>query len=241
VEIVQSVEELLTKVDVVLLETNDGRLHLEQALKVIKAGKPMFIDKPIAASLVDAIAIFNAAKAAKVPIFSSSSLRFTPTVQDVILNNKVGKVLGAEAYSPMKLETTHPDLFWYGIHGVEILFTLMGTGCKQVSRIHSLDNDVVVGIWDDNRIGTFRGIQVGKQDYGGTVFGEKGVVHVGPYVGYNPLLLKIVDFFETLIPPVSEKETLEIYAFMEAADESKNHGGAIVSVDDIFKRAYKKK
>lgn len=50
VEIVNSIETLLDKVDVVLLETNDGRLQLEQALPVIQSGKRMFIDKPVAAS-----------------------------------------------------------------------------------------------------------------------------------------------------------------------------------------------
>ncbi|MEO6135632.1 MAG: Gfo/Idh/MocA family oxidoreductase, partial [Ginsengibacter sp.] len=123
VEIVNSIQDLLKKVDVVVLETNDGRMHLEQAMQVIKAGKPIFIDKPIAASLKDAIAIFAAAKKYNVPVFSSSSLRFMVNVQDVVVGGKIGKVLGADTYSPAKLEKTHPDLFWYGIHGVELLYT----------------------------------------------------------------------------------------------------------------------
>ena len=135
VEIVDSIEELLKKVDVVLLETNDGRPHLDQALLVLKAGKPMFIDKPVAGSLKDAIAIYETAKKYKVPIFSSSSLRYMGSVQDVV-KGKIGNVLGADAFSPATIEKTHPDLFWYGIHGVEILFTVMGTGCQLVTRIH---------------------------------------------------------------------------------------------------------
>ncbi|MBD0289194.1 MAG: Gfo/Idh/MocA family oxidoreductase, partial [Flavisolibacter sp.] len=120
VEIVNSIEELLKKVDVVLLETNDGRPHLEQALMVMKAGKPLFIDKPVAASLSDVIAIYDAAKKYKVPVFSSSSLRYMESVQEVV-KGKIGAVLGADTFSPAILEKTHPDLFWYGIHGVEIL------------------------------------------------------------------------------------------------------------------------
>lgn len=236
VEITSSVDELLSKVDVVVLETNDGRLHLEQALQVFKAGKPVFIDKPVAASLADAIAIFKAAEIFKVPVFSSSSLRYAPTVQDAINGKKAGKILGVDTYSPLKFEKTHPDLFWYGIHGVEILYTLMGTGCKQVSRIHSKGNDIVVGVWEDDRFGTFRGIESGKQEYGGTVFGDKGVIPVGPHVGYNPLLLKIIEFFQTGIPPVKAKDTIEICAFMEAADESKKKNGLAVSIAAMFER-----
>ena len=144
VEIVNSIEELLKKVDVVLLETVDGRKHLEQALPVLKAGKPLFIDKPISASLGDTLAIFKAAKKYNVPTFSSSSLRYMQGATDA-LQGKVGKVLGADTFSPAILEKTHPDLFWYGIHGVEILFTVMGTGCKNVVRVHTDNADIVIG------------------------------------------------------------------------------------------------
>ncbi|RXK52584.1 Gfo/Idh/MocA family protein [Aquirufa rosea] len=235
VEIVHSIQDLLTKVDVVMLETNDGRLHLEQAMEVFKAGKRMFIDKPIAASLKDTQAIFAASEKYQVPIFSASSLRYSPSVQE-IRAGKVGKVNGADAFSPMKLEKTHPDLFWYGIHGVETLFTMMGTGCQQVNRYINEDQEVVVGVWQDGRIGTFRGIKNGKQEYGGTAFGTNSVAHLGPYGGYDPLLLKIIEFFQTGIPPVSKEETLEIFAFMEAADESKRKKGASVKLADMYSK-----
>ncbi len=230
VEIVGSISDLLKKVDVVLLESNDGRVHLEQAMPVLKAGKRMFIDKPIAASFADAKAIFDASKKYNSPLFSSSSLRYVDGIAD-IHNGKIGRVMGANTYSPSPFESTHPDLFWYGIHGVETLFTVMGTGCKSVSRVHTEDADIVTGVWDDGRIGTFRGIRKGKSDYGATVFGEKDVVVLGKYKGYNPLLLEIVKFFDTGIVPVRPEETLEICAFIEAADASKLKGGASVNLN----------
>ena len=236
VEIVSSIKELLKKTDFILLETNDGRLHLQQALEVIKAGKPVFIDKPVAASLKDAVEIFKAAEQRKVPVFSSSSLRFMQSAQEVA-KGKLGKVLGADCYSPAHLEITHPDLFWYGIHGVETLYTVMGTGCKQVVRLHTGDTDVVAGTWADGRIGTFRGTRSGKGGYGGTVFGENATTVLGPFDGYDALLVQIIAFFETGIPPVSSKETLEICAFMEAADESKNKGGIPVNLEEMMTRA----
>jgi predicted dehydrogenase len=236
VEIVGSVADLLQRVDVVLLETNDGRRHLEQALQVFEAGKPVFIDKPVAASLKDAVAIFAAAEKRKVPVFSSSSLRYTPNVQEAAAG-KAGKILGVDAWSPMKVEQTHPDLFWYGIHGVETLFTLMGTGCRQVSRVRTGEAEVVTGVWADGRIGSFRGLVKGKQDYGATVFGEKGILTVGPHVGYDPLLRRIISFFQTGQPPVPAAETLEIFAFMEAADESKRKGGKAVELAKLLRKA----
>jgi predicted dehydrogenase len=240
VEIVNSIADLLKKVDFVLLETNDGRPHLEQASLVLEAGKPMFIDKPIAASLADTVAIYNIAEKHRVPIFSSSSLRYMETVQDVV-NGKIGSVLGADSFSPATLEKTHPDLFWYGIHGVEILFTVMGTGCKTVTRLHTNDTDIVVGEWSDGRIGTFRGTRTGKHEYGGTAYGEKGNLTLGPFKGYDNLLTQIISFFKTGKLPVTPEETLEIYTFMEAADESKRNGGRPVSMSNVLEKAGKKK
>ncbi|GAA4320190.1 Gfo/Idh/MocA family protein [Compostibacter hankyongensis] len=238
VEIVDSIPELLKKVDVVMLETNDGRRHLEQALPVLKAGKRLFIDKPIAASLADTIVIFEEAKKYNVPVFSSSSLRFMSSAQAVV-NGKVGKVVGADAYSPCALEKTHPDFFWYGIHGVEILYTVMGTGCKEVVRVHTDSTDIAIGTWEDGRIGTFRGTRTGQHTYGGTAYGEKGDAVLGPFEGYEPLLLQIIKFFQTGTVPVKPEDTLEICAFMEAADESKRHHGAPASMEKIWERARK--
>jgi predicted dehydrogenase len=236
VEIVGSIAELLGRVDVVLLETNDGRLHLEQALEVFRVGKPVFIDKPVAASLADAVAIFDAARRYGVPVFSSSSLRYAAGAQRARAG-ALGEVVGADAYSPATLEPTHPDLFWYGVHGVELLFTVMGTGVEEVVRMHADGTDVVVGRWAGGRIGTFRGIRSGRRDYGGTAFGTQGIAPIGPYEGYRPLLVEIATFFRTKVAPVSPEETLEIFAFMEAADESRRRGGAPVRVADVLAKA----
>jgi predicted dehydrogenase len=239
VEITGSIEELLSKVDHILLETNDGRLHPEQALPVFRTGKRVFIDKPLAASLEHAIAIFNAADQYKVPVFTSSSLRYITGVSE-IAQGKIGKVLGADTFSPCTLEKTHPDLFWYGIHGVETLFAVMGTGCKSVVRVSTPDTDFVTGVWNDGRIGTFRGTRSGKGGYGGNVFGEKASLALGPYAGYDPLLVKILEFFRTGAEPVRREETIEIFAFMQAADISKNKGGAPVDVQKVLADAKKK-
>lgn len=236
VEIVDSIAQLIDKVDFVLLETNDGRLHLEQALEVMKAGKRLFIDKPIAASLSDTVAIFEASKHYNVPVFSSSSLRYISGVED-IAKGKIGKVIGASTYSPATLESTHPDLFWYGVHGVETLFTVMGTGCKSVVRTHTDETDVVTGIWLDGRVGTFRGIRSGKKDYGGTVFGETAVLVLGKYSGYNGLLAEIIKFFQTGAVPVTPEETTEIFAFMAAAELSKERDGSVVLMAEPMKTA----
>lgn len=235
VEIVPSIADLLKKVDCVMLETNDGNLHLEQANEVFKSGKIMFIDKPIGASLAQTIAIFELSKKYNVPIFSSSALRFVKQTQK-LRNGELGRVVGADCYSPAHKEPSHPDFGWYGIHGVETLFSVMGTGCVSVNRMSADSTDVVVGKWADGHIGTFRGIQQGKQGYGGTAFTTKGIVPVGTYEGYESLLMEILNFFKTRVAPVSEKETIEIFTFMEASNESKRKDGKIISMEDTYRK-----
>lgn len=236
VEIVSSIDALIERVDAVMLESNDGRVHLEQAAPVLAAGKRLFIDKPMAASLADAIAIFRIAAHHRTPVFSSSSLRFGPATQ-AVRNGSIGVVLGCDTHAPLVIEPTHPDLFWYGIHGCEALFTAMGTGCQAVSRTKTAECDLVVGEWKEGRIGSFRGLRNGKKTYGGTAFGTQAVTAVGENAGYRPLVSEIVQFFQTGTPPVAEQETVELLAFMEAADESVRRGGTKVAVSDMIARA----
>ena len=236
VTITDSIEALLNQVDVVFLETNDGRLHLEQALQVFKAGKRVFIDKPISASLADTKAIFAAAKQHNVPTFSSSSLRYVKNIPDLAAGKLIGKVTGVDTFAPATLEATHPDFFWYGIHGIEMLFALLGTGCKEVRRVYGEGTDVAIGTWSDGRVGIFRGIREGKGGFGGMVYGTTGQQPIGEFEGYVPLLYRIVDFFDTGVVPVSPEETTELIAFMEAADESKHRGGAAVSISELLAR-----
>jgi hypothetical protein len=238
VEIVNSMEELLEKTDVVLMTCIDGNRHLELSLPVFQAGKPLFIDKPFAGSLFDAFAIAEAAKKYNVPLFSTSSLRYLDGIENI--TEKIGKVTGADVYSPCSIEKHHPDLFWYGVHGVETLFAIMGAGCKSVKRTYTEKMDYVVGVWEDNRIGTFRGIREGKMSYGGTAYGEKGIKYLDNYLGDKPLLVKVTEFYDSGITPVPIDETLEIFAFMEAAEESKRKGGIEIDMKALMKKRNKK-
>ncbi len=232
IKIYDSIEEMLPHVDAILLESVDGRPHLEQARPVIAAGKPLFIDKPLAGSLADAVKILELAEQAKVPCFCSSALRFSPGFQAArdYETSEFGRVKECVAWSGMSIEPHHPDLFWYGIHGVETLFTIMGTGCETVTRAAPTK---VIGTWSDGRTGTFEG----RGGYGAEVVGEKASGSAGGFGGYEPLVLEIAKFLKTGEPPVSIEEMLEIYTFMEAADESKRQGGKPVKMADVLAKA----
>lgn len=239
VEVVDSIDELLKKVDCVFLETNDGRLHLEQALQVFKSGKICFIDKPVGATLGDAIAIYAMAEKYNIPIFSSSALRFSKKNREVKAG-LCGEILGADCYSQHKVEPTHPDYGFYGIHGVESLFTAMGTGCEKVTCLSSEMGDVVTGLWKDGRLGTFRAVVKGPYGFGGTLITtKKKFTPAAGYEGYKCLLEDVLKFFKTGVAPVSKEETIEIFTFMRAANMSKAKGGAPVTMEQAYESGLK--
>lgn len=252
VTLVDSVDKLLAQCDAVLIMSLDGRAHLGQVKQVLKAGKPIYIGRPLAASLADAVAIFRLAQEAKVPLFSCSQHRFSPGFIGMRDHPEVGAVLGCDVYGGCPREPHHPDLFWHGIHGVETLYSIMGPGCVSVTRAATDHADVVTGVWKDGRVGTYRGIRQGALKYSATVFGAKGVAPAGiygyaapvkgvvppggRYMGYEATAVEIARFFKTRKPPVSAEETIELFAFMEAAEESKRLKGAPVKLETVLGR-----
>jgi dienelactone hydrolase len=237
VVIVDSIDQVCARSDAIMLLSLDGRKHLEQAKVVLQSGKRLFIDKPVAGSLADAIRLFDYASKCGTPMFSSSSLRFGCGVDALKLDNRFERILGASTFGPALLEPHHPDLYWYGVHGCELLCSIMGTGCQSVSCMRTDGTDVVTGQWSDGRIGNFRGLREGVHDYGATVFGSKGIGQTPNYEGYKPLIEAMATFFRTGVAPVSSAETIELFALMEAADESVRRGGSVVHMAEVVDEA----
>jgi len=236
VSLVDKPEEIIGKVDAVLIESVDGSVHYARAKPFLEAGIPMFIDKPFTCSLEDAKKIAEIADKKGMPLFSSSSLRYALEVTALKeKEGEVGKIVGADTYSPASLHVRNPGLFNYGIHGVETLYALMGPGCQSVWCISTEGTDVVTGLWKDDRIGTMRGTRQGAHSYGFTAFGEKRVqvstIDAG-YI-YRELLKRIVNMLETGKPPIDISETIEIVAFIEAAKSSAEQAGKKITLEGI--------
>ncbi len=224
VELAPDIPTLLTKVDAILLESVDGRKHLEQFRQIAKSGKPVFIDKPLASSLADAREIARLADENHVKWFSASVLRFS----DVLPTLKLEGLNGVYAWGPGPLEEHHQlSLSWYGVHTVETLYTMMGRGCDEVTFTGSDEADVVTGKWKDGRIGTIRVIRP-YSAFGVTAFSAKAIKtnEKDLYTGYQNLVKEIIQFFQTGKAPIDAQETLEMFEFMDAAQRSKAAGGA---------------
>ena len=227
VPLVDKPADMIGKVDGMLIESQEGTPHWERARPFLEAGIPCFVDKPFTCGVADARKIVELAARKKVPVFSSSSLRYAPELIQYVADPKHGKVLGAVAYGPAHLHERNPGLFHYGIHAVEILYTLMGPGCQRVTCTQEKDTDVATGQWQDGRLATVRGIRAGQADYGCLVFAEKGVheLPIGTKYIYRELLTKIVEMFQIGKPPLDPAVTVEIVGFIEAAWKSANNPG----------------
>ena len=232
VPLVDKPEDMIGKVDGMLIESQEGGAHWASARPFLEAGIPCFIDKPFACTAADARKIIELAAKKNVPIFSSSSLRYAPELVKYVSEKKHGQIIGCLAYGPAHLfeknPKLNPGLYHYGIHAVEILYTLMGPGSQRVTCTHEKDVDVATGQWRDGRVATVRGIRRGQSDYGALAFTDKGVhpVAIDTAYIYRELLKKIVEMFETKKSPLDIAVTQEIVAFIEAANKSGDNHGA---------------
>ena len=231
VEICDSLEGTAKDMDAFFLESVDGRQHLEQFKELAKFGKPVFIDKPFACSFEDTKAIAEISREKNVPVMTASAIRFAKGIGDLLEAGEV--VQSCDAFGPMALLSDYRDYFWYGIHSAEVLYAMMGTGCKTVQTFHTAKIDVIVGMWADGRIGTLRGNRTGANNFGCTVTTNK-ITKAGfasgeiPY--YALMLNKIIPFFQTGISLIGIEESLEIIAFLDAASQSLANGGKVVNI-----------
>jgi predicted dehydrogenase len=223
VKIVTTIEELAEQCDAILLESVDGRVHLEQFKKLAPFRKPVFIDKPFALRSKDAIEIMRIAEHYEFPVMSCSALRYAEGLTQALVNENVA-IIGADCYGPMPIEPTQPGLYWYGIHTVDMLYSILGMGCVKVTTITNEDHDLVIGEWADGRIGTIRGNRVGNSNFGALIHHDRGTqfVDISAYrKPYNASLLEnIMHMFHTGKKQIDLRETCEIIRFIEAANES---------------------
>jgi predicted dehydrogenase len=226
--ILDSPEAVAQAVDLVLITAADGRSHRGLFERIARFRRPTFIEKPLATTSADAEAIYRQAREQKIAVMSCSTIRFAEPLL-AALREDLGAVLGCDVFGPMPEEPTQPGLFWYGIHCLEVLNVVMGRGCKSVRAFRNDDGDLVTAVWDDGRIGTFRGLRRGAWKFGATVHREKGFQFVDLLHNswFKPTLEKILDGLMRGEPPVDAEDTLEIIRLIEAANQSRP-GGAVV-------------
>jgi predicted dehydrogenase len=231
VRIVESLEEAAEECDAIMLESVDGRAHLEQFRAVAKYGKPVFIDKPLALCTADAMEIARIADTNGVAVMSSSSLRYADALRAELARETGSAIGGADTYGPLHIQPTQSHYFWYGIHATELLYAILGPGCEEVSVEAAAGYERIIGKWRDGRIGTVRGNLDGNEEFGANIHRKEGTVYVGigsaPRPYYASLLEQVILFLQSGKPGLDIAETVEIIRFMEAAEESRARGTSV--------------
>ncbi len=223
VKLVDKPEDLLGQVDGVLLESNDGSVHLQRARPFIEAGVPLFIDKPLAWSVADAEAIAELADKKNVPIFSTSSMRYDTRILELNANREeYGAPVAADVYGAQIRKDVIPGWFFYGIHSIEALFALLGPGHGPVHYLRGEKAEHACGPWDNGAVGTITMTLEGQKPFGFTYHGKNKSLSTeleGKY-SYRNMLRKVVEFFETGKPDLKIEETIEIVRYIEEVNKA---------------------
>lgn len=231
ITLVERPEDLLGQIDAVMIESQQGARHRERARPFLEAGLPTFVDKPFAANADDADALIALARKHNAPLMSCSALRYDPTVQEALGRRAaLGQIVSADVWSSAALHEGNPGYLHYGIHGVEMLYTLMGAGCAEVQTVFTPGGDVTTGRWADGRLGVMRGLRDGQGGFGFAAHYEKGH-HVATVQGaafYTEMLKAVIGMFATRREPIPLEESREIMAFIDAAAVSAARGGQAV-------------
>lgn len=232
VEILDTPEAVAEACDLIFITAVDGRTHPDLFLRVAKAGKPVFIDKPFALSVTEAREMIALAAAEGITLMSCSSLRFS---EELLAAVKAGRdeILGCDLYGPMSEEATQPGLFWYGCHTVEMLVSVMGTGCREVRCLKTDGHDVVTATWTGGRVATVHGLRGGHWKFGAVIHRTDGPIFVDGSAGRPPYLCLLDAILESLpngrsaVPP---EEMLEVVSIIAAANESRLNNGRPVTL-----------
>ena len=219
IRVTRSLDEALGGCDAVMLLANDPARHLPLFREIAGTGKPVFIDKPLAASLAEGSEIVAIASAKGMRFFSASALRFLPDVARVAAIRPVPRHL--EVAGPIHEPPAGSGVFWYGVHTVEMLHRVMGFSR---ARLHATRDQMGILAeidYADGRHGVIR-LNRNDADYGLVII-DRGVPEVVPVDItdiYLPLMRVVADFFRGGAAPVKPADSLEILTILQAIDTS---------------------
>lgn len=227
VEMKETPEAVAEAVDLLFITSVDGRVHREQFERTAKFRRPTFIDKPLAVSVADAEAIVRLANAEKVPLMSCSSVRYSDELV-AALAGKRADVIGCDAFGPLSEVPTQPGLFFYGVHAVDALVSVMGHGCTEVGALRTEGGDVLTLAWPGGRIGSVRLTRDGHGKYGCTIHRKTGAQFVDASASKRPAYASLLEAILRSLPQgksdVPADEMLDTIRILEAANSARQTG-----------------
>jgi len=228
--IVDKPEELIGKIDAALVVYRDGNLHAPNALPLIKAGIPTFVDKPFSLQVGDARRMLSAAEKAGAILTSYSTLRFVPSFQKWLKGlKKLGNVSVGTVSGPANPDYPLGGMAFYGVHCVELMQEVFGLGVKKVYT-SEVDKDAVVNVaYGSNSVVGINLLKKPKYIFHIAVFGEKGMAthEIDASVAYTTGLKHFLKVVRTGKLPVEHDQMLEVVKVIAAMSRSHKSGGAV--------------
>lgn len=176
-EIVETPQDLLGKVDAVLVVHRHGDLHLANTLPFLEAGLPVYVDKPFTISLDDGAQLIRTAELNNALLTSYSSLRYASTVTDIAASlGDLGRIHAGHMTGPCDFSSEYGGPFFYATHVLEMALRLLGDDVTTVRAIRVGSSVIVTVTWANDTVVTISYLTGAAYHFHITLFGEKGMV-----------------------------------------------------------------
>lgn len=230
-EVVEHAEDVIGKVDAVVIATDDGNDHVRRARPFVEAGLPVFIDKPLATNLADLQQFVQWHRDGKI-LLSTSGMRYAPEMQVSEAQR--------DALGDLRWITSFTCKTWerYGIHALEAVEPLLGRGFKTVQAQSDAGGDVMQVTHTSGVRLTIGALHDAYGSFGAVhLYGTKGDLPLkltDTYHAFRGQLVAFGDMLHTGIPPLPFEETVEMMAVLIAGIRSRQEGGRAVGIDEIL-------
>ncbi len=229
--VVKKPEDVIGKVDAVIVATDIGSEHVERCRPFVEAGIPLFVDKPMVDNAAD-LKVFNNWIAEGKPIMSSSSMRYTKEFLPYRLStNNLGELRYGSITMCKKWET-------YGIHALEAIYPIFGPGFISAQNTGTKDRNVV---HYTHKCGADVMVITTKDMFGGagllTLVGTAGndqLASKDSYFSFRSQLDAFVNYLRTGVRPFPYSETEELMRMLIAGIQSRENGGSKILLKDIL-------
>lgn len=182
VPVMKSYDELVGKVDGIMVTARHGANHYKYAKPYIDSGVPMFLDKPITCDEDEAVTFMKELKAKNILVTGGSSCPHADLVRELakgIKEGEYGKVFGGFLRAPVSINNEYGGFWFYSQHLVQVMCEIFGYYPKSVITFKNLPTVTVVVRYEEYDVTiTF---QEGYYTYSATVSAEKGL-RGGEYV-----------------------------------------------------------
>ena len=222
-QMVKDPNDMLGKIDGLIVDHRHGKFHLEPAIPFIKAGIPTFIDKPFCYRAAEGKAFLQLAREHGTPVTSFSSIAHsyeTFAIKEQLKGIKnINQVV---RYGPVDLESKYGGIFFYGAHIVQPLLYLFGDNVQKVQVHQNGKNSSASLVFKDGMLATLI-FTTKKYGWSTHVETEEGIIPLKANIEEEKPGLNYVDMvkmFKTGKEPRSYKSIIHCVAVLEALEKS---------------------